>query len=322
MINKRYIFIEILLLCFLTSVVTFGFYTLFHTNWGHNKEYHVVFHDVDGLIVGSPVRLMGINIGNVQKIQNLYDDVHLTFVISEKEIELPKKIVATIQFTGIAGSKSLELLPVAKCQQLNCSMMTIEPIRINKAFSIQNSIMESLVGYTKSVSEVIGQNSVRDTHKLLRKTAKEINGATTDLDELNHSLKRSTGEISVTSQEIQKSLMEFNNSLVSLKENPNESNQDEPALSEFNSFVQSNLSENNINYFHKKIINVSKTVKKINYEKGMYERFYETGEIIAFYTGQTSDIVNKATNFLTGANLENVHKQVKSFKDEIKKLPK
>jgi len=322
MINKRYIFIEILLLCFLTTVITFGFYNLFHTNWGHNKEYHVVFHDVDGLIVGSPVRLMGVNIGTVQKIQNLYDDVHLTFVIPEKKIKLPPKVVATVQFTGIAGSKSLELLPLMKCQQINCSMMTIEPIRINKAFSIQNSIMESLVGYTKSVSDVLSQNSAKETHNLLKKTTTEINKATIGLEKLNNNLERNNKEISITSEEIKKNLKAIDDSLVFKKENTHSLNQSDSALNEFNNFVQANLNESNIDHLHKTINDMNKTVKKINYEKGMYERFYETGEIIAFYTNQTADVVDKATNFLTGKNLDSIHKKIKSFKKEVKNLPK
>ena len=65
--------------------------------------------DVDGLIVGSPVRAMGIEVGHVTKIKPVKDEVFIKFIITDKDVKLPQGTVVTVEFRGMAGSKSLEL---------------------------------------------------------------------------------------------------------------------------------------------------------------------------------------------------------------------
>lgn len=76
-------------------------------------ELHNIFMpDVDGLIVGSPVNLMGVPIGHVTKLQIVNDDeVFVRFVVRDKSVKLPKGTIANIEFSGLAGSKSIELYP-------------------------------------------------------------------------------------------------------------------------------------------------------------------------------------------------------------------
>jgi ABC-type transporter Mla subunit MlaD len=42
-------------------------------------------HDINGLIVGSPVRLMGMKIGNISQIKYDYDQVLITMKITKKD---------------------------------------------------------------------------------------------------------------------------------------------------------------------------------------------------------------------------------------------
>lgn len=77
--------------------------------------YNIFMPDVDGLIVGSPVNLMGVPVGYVKTLKIVNDDeVFVRFIIRDKSIKLPKGTIANVEFTGLGGSKSIELYPPNK----------------------------------------------------------------------------------------------------------------------------------------------------------------------------------------------------------------
>lgn len=80
----------------------------------HNSyESHTIYMpDVDGLIVGSPVCILGIPVGHVVRTTIINDnDVKVKFRITNRSVHLPKGTVATVEFSGLGGSKSLQLYP-------------------------------------------------------------------------------------------------------------------------------------------------------------------------------------------------------------------
>lgn len=81
----------------------------------HEKSFEthkIIMPDVDGLIVGSPVNMMGIPIGYITKTKIINDEeVVVKFKITSKEVHIPKGTTATVEFSGLGGSKSLELYP-------------------------------------------------------------------------------------------------------------------------------------------------------------------------------------------------------------------
>ena len=72
---------------------------------------HIIYMpDVDGLIVGSPIHLMGIPVGYVTKTKIINEnEVKVVFKLTNRSIKLPKGTFATVEFSGLGGSKSLEL---------------------------------------------------------------------------------------------------------------------------------------------------------------------------------------------------------------------
>ena len=72
-------------------------------------------NDVDGLIVGSPVKFLGTQIGHVTKIQlvssDVYSDIYVKFIITQKDLTLPTGAIATVEGSGLGGSKALEIYP-------------------------------------------------------------------------------------------------------------------------------------------------------------------------------------------------------------------
>ena len=69
------------------------------------------FDDVASLVKGSPVRLMGINIGYVKDIKIFDNKVFVSILVTKKNVVIPKSAIATIEFYGLGGSTSLELEP-------------------------------------------------------------------------------------------------------------------------------------------------------------------------------------------------------------------
>ena len=108
---RLYHWVEFLIWFLILCVVIVGFR---YSSYRHTKQlatYQIFLQDVDGLIVGSPVKYMGVQVGHKKKIKILTNDVYIKFVITEKGLRLPQGVIATVEFSGMGGSKSLEIYP-------------------------------------------------------------------------------------------------------------------------------------------------------------------------------------------------------------------
>ncbi len=76
-------------------------------------ETHTIYMpDVDGLIVGSPVHMMGIPVGYVNKVKIIGEnEIKVRFKVTQKSVHIPPGTFATVEFSGLGGSKSLEIYP-------------------------------------------------------------------------------------------------------------------------------------------------------------------------------------------------------------------
>ncbi len=145
------------LIVILIIVLVFFFIRVNGRNNGNS--FAIYMPDVDGLIVGSPVRTMGIEVGHVTKIKPLHDEVAVKFVITNKTIELPQGTVATVEFSGMAGSKSLELyLPNEKTYiDSSVPMLAVSsPKRLHDAAGLLNEMFKS-IGKIIAVSSRFGK---------------------------------------------------------------------------------------------------------------------------------------------------------------------
>ena len=107
-LRRNEFMVWVLILAFLSVI---GFLLWMH----HEKSFetHTIYMpDVDGLIVGSPIHIMGIPIGYVTKTKIINEnEVKVVFKLTNRSVKIPKGTVATVEFTGLGGSKSLELYP-------------------------------------------------------------------------------------------------------------------------------------------------------------------------------------------------------------------
>ena len=111
------------------------------------NDYQIFLQDVDGLIVGSPVRMMGIEVGHVTKIEPTNDEVFVNFVLTNPDVYVPQGTAVTVEFTGMAGSKSLELYLPKDASYIDKStpILSVEPPkRLHDALSLLNDMFKKL----------------------------------------------------------------------------------------------------------------------------------------------------------------------------------
>ena len=125
--------------------------------------------DVDGLIVGSPVRMMGIEVGHVTKIKPTNGEVYIKFLITDTSLTLPQGTIATVEFSGMAGSKSLELyLPDSNTYiDNNVPMITVNPPkRLHDAAGLLNDMFDKLNSILSNSSSFGNQIQKMDLPKV------------------------------------------------------------------------------------------------------------------------------------------------------------
>ena len=116
------------------------------------QTYHIAFSDIDSIVIGSPVRILGVDIGHVTKIQTDYDKIFVDFVVTDSNVKLPQGTKATIEFFGLAGSRSIELTPPNSKTDAQGILVT-PPIRIGDAFDIMGEFLKATMASIAGLAE-------------------------------------------------------------------------------------------------------------------------------------------------------------------------
>lgn len=142
-----YAWIEFGIWLIIIALCVFGIRYHHHKSLKQYKSYQIFMNDVDGLIVGSPVRFLGIQIGHVTKIQivssDVYSDIYVKFIITQKDLTLPTGAIATVEGSGLGGSKSLEIYPPKDGKQ-DKIIVAKDSTRLNKVMSLFNTIFKDI----------------------------------------------------------------------------------------------------------------------------------------------------------------------------------
>ena len=119
------------------------------------NDYQIFLQDVDGLIIGSPVRMLGVEVGHITKIKPTNSEIYVKFILTNPDVFIPQGTIATVEFSGLAGSKSLELYPPEKGKYIDSStpLLSVEsPKRLHDALGLLNDMFKKLgsIIYTTS----------------------------------------------------------------------------------------------------------------------------------------------------------------------------
>lgn len=147
--------IELLIWLIIILIVVSISTVIQNNNQQKDNDYTIFMNDVDGLIEGSPVRMMGIEVGYITKIKPTNEEVYIKFLITDKTVTIPQGTVATVEFNGMAGSKSLELYLPDQTTYIdkNVPILTVNPPkRLHDAAGLLSDMFDKLssIIYTSS----------------------------------------------------------------------------------------------------------------------------------------------------------------------------
>ncbi len=208
--KKRFIwivelFIWVLILALISSGIIFIKY-----NYRKNfNTYQIFLPDVDGLINGSPAKLMGIQVGYVNQIDIVGEDVYVKFIITEPNVKIPKGSSATVEFSGLGGSKSLEIYPPTKESLSSGKFLIIQkPKRIHESLGLLNDMYDKIIEIAYITSRFI--NKIGEIKQKGYNKVERTNSSNSFLDFSNNWIDK-----------MQKRADKFNDSLEEVKEKRN-----------------------------------------------------------------------------------------------------
>ena len=169
------------------------------------NDYQVFLPDVDGLTVGASVRMMGVEVGHVVKVKPVKDEVYVKFVLTDPDVHIPQGTSVTVEFSGMAGSKSLELYLPDKniyVDKLNPIMTVNPPKRLHDSLKLLDDMYKKLssIIYTCSsfgnkLNEAnpktnnIGNHSEKDFDGLIKYSNEFLDDSTRKADEVRKNIE-------------------------------------------------------------------------------------------------------------------------------------
>ena len=153
-----FLLLEVVVIVFLVSILILLGINKYNDSFNDFSKYIIKFNDIDGLCVGAPVRVAGLHSGHVVKQELKNNKIFVIFKITDKNIKIPEGSVASIEFTGLAGSKSLEIKPPETKSENGQEFYLIEPLRVNFFFEIQNIISETVLDFSRAMLDFFNQN--------------------------------------------------------------------------------------------------------------------------------------------------------------------
>jgi phospholipid/cholesterol/gamma-HCH transport system substrate-binding protein len=293
------------ILLFVVTIYVIGINrNLFGSNFILNSQ----FKNVSGLKVGSNVRLSGITIGTVSKIEFISDSLVLVKLLIKEEVKQFIKIdaLASIGSDGLVGDKVLIISPGTNS---NSIVKENEIIASNSAIEIDD-IMESVKKSAKN-AEVITQQLADFSFKMNDKNGL-LSKVLTD-NEFANSIEKSIQNLKVSTDEIAKFSPKINNPnglINKLFVDKNFSNKVDNALTNLEK------SSTDLALFTSKINNASNVLSKLIDNKRLGNSVDTTITKIEVGAKGVIEIENAAkSNFF----LRGYFKKKKKIEDKIKK---
>lgn len=171
--KRKYIWLfEIIAWLLIISVSLFFFIYNTAIKENKNNSYYTFFDDVEGLVQGSPVRLMGINIGYVRDVKIFDNKVFVSFLVTKDNVSIPKRATATIEFYGLGGSTSLELDPSTSDESSNEEILLKgKSYRVQDFWDGQELVSNVMIDIYGGVGRTIQNADLLNNKQLFKQSA-------------------------------------------------------------------------------------------------------------------------------------------------------
>ncbi len=156
--KERIIEISILLFLVVASVLTA--HTIYYNKMVKPNLYTIEFHDIDSIIKGSPVRLMGIIVGHVRNLTRDNDKILCQIVVTKPNTRIPDGAVAKVEYNGLGGSKSIEIMPPKTNDPDIKGIIGTDALRISDFADAFNDVREVLACIRQFVAVLTPENTL------------------------------------------------------------------------------------------------------------------------------------------------------------------
>lgn len=193
--KKEYI-VEILVIIFaalvLAGLIAYG---VKKTVYDKNL-YTLYFRDVDGIITGSPVKFMGVTVGHVSQLSLKGNKIKAVIFVSKPNIKIPDCANARVEFSGIVGSKYIEITPPdgsGKCG----GIIANDPLRISIIVEILDAYNRTFKGLENGIKKFSGKDTEFLMQEVRRKTSNssELDKTLNKIPELQDKMDKTTKDI-------------------------------------------------------------------------------------------------------------------------------
>ena len=185
--------VEILIWISILAVVTGGVVFVHHKFYVKPNTYTIRFKDIDGITKGSPVRFMGINIGHVRKLTSVDKSVIVQIFVTQKNLKIPKGTLARVEFYGLGGSKSIELMPSnSKDAQGIVTTDTIRIADVAKSAKSFVQILELMDKYAQSLDKSKLQNILENIEGTNPDKIREVEN---EMNKFNHQISTKVKDV-------------------------------------------------------------------------------------------------------------------------------
>ncbi len=263
-----FLLLEILIGILLLSILFFPGIYKFREYVNSYPCYTVRFKDVDGLNVGSPVRLMGIQIGHVIKLELLESEIYVTFRITKKNTPIADGSIASVQFTGLAGSKSLEIKAPGKFSTKNKKVIySIEPVRISSVMQVQTTISENVLEFCRGILGFFSKERIETTKVNVKNTSEYMQETNQSINSTLNMIKSSSSDIVKDTKEIKQFVDGQNKNLTKAYESFKSVSKDKNLkdnIEKIQTTVEELSSSTDINEVNKKVSALTNNINNID----------------------------------------------------------
>ena len=179
---KKNRIIEILILLCIAATVIFTSYKIYYNTYVKPNLYIIRFHDIDSIIKGSPVRIMGIIVGHVRNLKRVDDVILCEIVVTKPNTKIPDGAIARVEYNGLGGSKSIEISPPKTNDPNAKGIVAADALRISDFMDMFQDLREVLVCIKEFVNGISPQGTV-DTLKSISEAPDFTVDANKTLDE-------------------------------------------------------------------------------------------------------------------------------------------
>jgi len=149
------------------------------------------FHNANEISKGSPVRMMGTDIGFVSNLRLQQDYVAVTVQTNPGTLPIPSGSKFNILFTGLAGAKSIEVVPPQSPQPtVNGQPVYLveEPLRMRDTLNASIDVTQALQKGAENITDFFGkkkpveelQFNIQQAHQIstvANQNTRKLNGA-------------------------------------------------------------------------------------------------------------------------------------------------